>query len=54
MVGAFGAGGDAAKQAFQQTIDAISRMEDPVQRNIAGVNLFGTMWRIWDMKGLWL
>lgn len=52
MVGAFGAGGDAAKQAFQQTIDAISRMEDPVQRNIAGVNLFGTMWEDLGYEGI--
>ena len=42
MAIAFGQGGETAKQAFQQTIDAISRMDDPINRNIAGVNLFGT------------
>ena len=44
MTSAFGAGGDSAKQAFQQTISALSQMENPIQRNIAGANLFGTMW----------
>lgn len=52
MAAAFGSGGDIAKQAFQQTIDAISRMEDPVQRNIAGVNLFGTMWEDLGYEGV--
>lgn len=52
MAAAFGAGGDVAKQAFQQTIDAISRMDDPVQRNIAGVNLFGTMWEDLGYEGV--
>lgn len=52
MVSAFGAGGENAKQAFQQTIDAISRMDDPVQRNIAGVNLFGTMWEDLGYEGV--
>lgn len=40
----FGQGGDVAKEAFGQVIQALSDMEDPVQQNIAGVNLFGTMW----------
>lgn len=52
MVAAFGSGGDMAKQAFQQTIEAISRMDDPVQRNIAGVNLFGTMWEDLGYEGV--
>ncbi len=52
MAIAFGQGGDVAKQAFQQTMDAISRMEDPVQRNIAGVNLFGTMWEDLGYEGV--
>ena len=33
-------------------MDAISRMEDPVQRNIAGVNLFGTMWEDLGYEGV--
>ncbi len=44
MAQKFAAGGDSAKQAFQETLDGLAGIEDPVQRNIAGVNLFGTMW----------
>lgn len=44
MAQKFAAGGDSAQQAFQETIQALASMEDPVQQNIAGVNLFGTMW----------
>lgn len=44
MAAEFARGGDSAKQAFQQTISALSQMENPIQRNAAGVNLFGTMW----------
>lgn len=52
MAVAFGRGGESAKQAFQQTIDAISGVEDPVKRNIAGVNLFGTMWEDLGYEGV--
>lgn len=44
MAQKFAAGGDSAQQAFKDTIAALASMEDPVQQNIAGVNLFGTMW----------
>lgn len=44
MAQKFAAGGDSAKQAFQETLEGLAGIEDPVQRNIAGVNLFGTMW----------
>ena len=44
MAQKFAAGGKTAQQAFQETIQALAGMEDPVQQNIAGVNLFGTMW----------
>lgn len=44
MAQKFAAGGDSAKQAFQGTLEGLASIEDPVQRNIAGVNLFGTMW----------
>ena len=40
----FAAGGESAQEAFSETIAALASMEDPVQQNIAGVNLFGTMW----------
>lgn len=44
MAAKFAAGGETAKQAFNQTIQALAALEDPVQQNLAGVNLFGTMW----------
>lgn len=44
MAAKFAKGGDAAKEAFDQTIKGLAAMEDPVAQNIAGVNLFGTMW----------
>ena len=44
MAQSFAAGGESAQKAFSQTISALASMEDPVQQNIAGVNLFGTMW----------
>ena len=40
----FASGGDGAKQAFYQVIQSLGKMKDPVQQNLAGVNLFGTMW----------
>lgn len=44
MAAKFSAGGDTAKQAFQETIAALASMEDPLEQNTAGVDLFGTMW----------
>lgn len=44
MASKIAAGGEDAKQAFQKTITALSEMKDPVERNAAGVQLFGTMW----------
>jgi len=44
MAKKFAAGGESAKGAFQQTITALAKMKDPLTQNIAGVNLFGTMW----------
>ena len=44
MVAKFSAGGDTAKEAFQETIAALAAMEDPLEQNTAGVDLFGTMW----------
>ncbi len=44
MAKKFAAGGDTAREAFQQTIKAIADMDDPVQQSIVGVDLFGTMW----------
>lgn len=44
MAAKFGQGGEAAKEAFQQTIEALAELEDPLEQNTAGVDLFGTMW----------
>ena len=44
MTQKFGQGGDTAKQAFRETISALSSMEDPIAKDAAGVSLFGTMW----------
>lgn len=40
----FAAGGDSAKEVFDQVIQGLADMEDPVEQNAAGVDLFGTMW----------
>lgn len=37
-------GGDEAKEGLDLVLDALRGIEDPVQRNLAGVALFGTMW----------
>ena len=44
MAAKFAAGGDTAKEAFDETIQALANMEDPLAQNQAGVALFGTMW----------
>lgn len=38
------AGGDRARERTQQVIDQLIKMKDPVERNAAGVALFGTQW----------
>ena len=40
----FGAGGKTAKEAFNEVIEGLASMDDPVAQSAAGVNLFGTMW----------
>jgi len=44
MTSKFGQGGEVAKEAFNQTIEALKNMDDPVQQSIVGVELFGTQW----------
>lgn len=44
MAQKFAQGGEGARGAFQEVIKALGEMEDPVKQNMAGVNLFGTMW----------
>ncbi|CAN5303924.1 hypothetical protein BH11ACT6_BH11ACT6_53490 [soil metagenome] len=42
MTGKFAAGGDSAKAAFDQVLDAIRAIDDPVKRSAVQVGLFGT------------
>lgn len=44
MADKFAAGGDEARNAFDQVISGLQGIEDPVAQSAAGVNLFGTMW----------
>lgn len=44
MARKFAAGGETAKEAFNETIKALASMEDPIAQNTAGVNILGTMW----------
>ena len=44
MAQKFAAGGDTAKEAFNETLEALAAMEDPIAQNTAGVDLIGTMW----------
>lgn len=44
MAKKFAAGGESAKKAYTQIIEGLNGIEDPIARNTAGVDLFGTMW----------
>lgn len=44
MAARFAAGGDTAKTAFFEVVNALESMDDPLQKNTAAVNLFGTMY----------
>lgn len=44
MMGIFAAGGDDASIAFQGVLTALMGMDDQVQRDAIGVELFGTQW----------
>ena len=48
----FGAGGDAAKEALGQVTTALFNMDDPIQQNILGVEMFGTMWEDLGVDGV--
>lgn len=41
MAKKFAAGGDTAKQALNETIEGLKNMNDPIQQDLAGVDLFG-------------
>ena len=44
MAQKFAKGGDSAKEALNQVLDGLGKMEDPIKQDAAGVALFGTMW----------
>lgn len=46
------AGGDSARGATMEIIDALLACDDPVQQNIAGVALFGTQWEDLGADGM--
>lgn len=52
MTEAFGSGGETAKQAFLETVNALNAMADPVSKNIAGTKLFGDSWGDLGQQGL--
>ena len=44
MMARFADGGDSARSAFFEVVNALNEMEDPMAKNTAAVNLFGTMY----------
>lgn len=42
MAARFAAGGDSAREAFFEVVGALDNMDDPLAKNTAAVNLFGT------------
>ena len=52
MRGKFAQGGESAREATQQTLDALFGMDDAVKQNQAGVALFGTMWEDLGIEGV--
>ncbi|NFG42081.1 phage tail tape measure protein [Clostridium botulinum] len=44
MASKFSKGGERAKQALKETLQGITNIKDPLQQNLVGVDLFGTMW----------
>lgn len=52
MAQKFKAGGETGKAAFMETVTALKAMEDPIEQNTAGVNLFGTMWEDLGAEGI--
>lgn len=48
----FGAGGAAAKEALEQVTTALFNMDDPIQQNLLGVTMFGTMWEDLGVDGV--
>ena len=44
ITSAFAEGGERASWAFGEVINGLNNIQDPLQQNQAGVQLFGTMW----------
>lgn len=44
MARKFAEGGDVAQEALNETIEGLKNIKDPIEQDLAGVNLFGTMW----------
>lgn len=49
---AFAEGGEAGRQAFTSVTDALFSMDDKVQQNLIGTELFGTMWEDLGADGI--
>jgi phage-related minor tail protein len=49
---AFNAGGDAAQQALETVTSRLFSMEDKVEQNTLGVEMFGTMWEDLGIEGV--
>lgn len=47
-----GAGGDYAKQTYLDIMNTLSKMQDPIEQNAAGVALMGSMWEDTGGKSL--
>jgi phage-related minor tail protein len=52
MAQKFAAGGETAQGAFNETINALLGMQDPIAQNQAGVALFGTKFEDVGLKGI--
>lgn len=52
MSGKFAEGGESARKALDEVVTALFDIEDPVERNKTGVELFGTMWEDLGEKGV--
>lgn len=48
----FAQGGESAREATEQTLEALFSMDDQVKQNQAGVDLFGTMWEDLGIEGV--
>lgn len=49
---AFNEGGESAKKAMQDVTGALFEMQDPVEQNALGVQMFGTMWEDLGVEGI--